>query len=327
MRSHVLHSKVRAPVLTEFRLGYPPDGWAPQRAPSMSLQEWDLPLGQLNVLHIPNLYLDPHDCALLFQEGRQLVECVICLDDFFSRSMEDLREQGIIDDDEPMAVLPMLRRLDITCRVMNLFPWCYLKMPHLEELSITGVADYPQRIKEWRQSHFMAFCARSQFHLNLETLRLRFDFSIYPSDIIDILGVCPLLHSLELRWTHLHPDNRPPAEKIADLLHRMMPNPEFSMLVPHLQSIALDGTVQSLEMLRSRRQSSSQLSKIVLYLQDDESSVLNEGFGIRALQELGETGVSFERMDFYGAEDHRDEETVRLKNWFETEYQQYFDSL
>ncbi|KAJ7651334.1 hypothetical protein FB45DRAFT_1018683 [Roridomyces roridus] len=61
-----------APALTDFRFGYPPEVWAPLRAPLIQLIDSSLPIGRLTVVHIPNIWLDGWDCAELLEQGRQV---------------------------------------------------------------------------------------------------------------------------------------------------------------------------------------------------------------------------------------------------------------
>ncbi|KAJ7476774.1 hypothetical protein FB451DRAFT_1396999 [Mycena latifolia] len=132
----------------------------------------------------------------------------------------------------------------------------------------------------------------------LSHFALQFDFTSLLDKVIEILETSPRLEDLELRWTQLYCF---PESSISRLLGRLHGHRGCPLWLPHLRTIRLDATEDSLQMFSSRCDpdagyvgGDTQLRDIVLYVEEPFVQEIN------ALRATGAC-VALEPMDFYGA--------------------------
>ncbi|KAJ7466393.1 hypothetical protein FB451DRAFT_1485270 [Mycena latifolia] len=282
--SHVLNL---TPVLTVLEMGY--CVWQPDKLSQLQLEFWNLPLYQLSKFHAPNVDLPMSECIRVMTNSLQLVECTLSCD-----------EWPAPDELAPARpwILQRMRILHLIFRMMHGMFWAYITTPNLTTLRITSLSD--RDAGGWDQERFMAFKHRSECILS--HFALQFDFTSLIDEVIEILETSPELEDLELRWTQRY---FPPETSISQLLERLSGHRGRPLWLPHLRTVRLDATEDSLQMLSSRcdpntgyLSGETKLRDIVLYAEEafDPLTLVLRATGAR---------VALEPMDFYGAHNLR----------------------
>ncbi|KAJ7785008.1 hypothetical protein DFH07DRAFT_934915 [Mycena maculata] len=276
-----------APIVTDITLGFS-DGLL--RLPGLRVGQRNLPLAWLRVFCAPRVWMEALESVRIFRGCPQLEECTL-----FCEVYHDGQDFNNIRADSPV-IMQYLRRLHVTFRLLQAFPWHYITTPNLVDLSVTGLSD--NDYTDWPEGTFMSFRLRSRFALT--SLALRFDFSEQVDAIIRILETTPELKLLELRWTQMYDEA---TEDISRLLKYLARRADHPLSLPDLRRIHIDATEESVQMLRSRCLEGDDvaMSTIVLYVKgppergsfhDDINDLIRRKIRVGILT-----------MDFYGAEE------------------------
>ncbi|KAJ7144175.1 hypothetical protein C8R44DRAFT_865146 [Mycena epipterygia] len=235
----------------------------------ISFMRWPLP-PQLTVFRVTNIWMSRPQCLRvlwscplvsvgLYNGATNILIVDSKLEEFTAAISEDDDDVDdacyILDIDGPAIVLTHLRKLSLGWS--DLYePWELLTAPILAELHIVvapveGWAESMYRMfdrsNRFDHSGFLRFMRRSRF--TLISLTLHFDMSNQSAEFVAMFDALPTLEELTIRW---HRPDIPPHPSFVSVLWHLTYRAGRPRLLPRLQVLGTDLTVESLAMVASR---------------------------------------------------------------------------
>ncbi|KAJ7144190.1 hypothetical protein C8R44DRAFT_846129 [Mycena epipterygia] len=265
----------------------------------ISFVRWPLP-PQLTVFRVTNIWMSRPQCL------RVLRSCLL-LEEFTASISEDNDGEDdcyIPDIDGPAIVLSRLRKLNLGWDGLY-EPWDILTAPSLAELYIAVAVEGHPESSDHRFDHpaFLGFMRRSRF--TLTSLTLHFNMSHQSAEFIAMFDVLSSLEELTIRW---HRPDVPPHPSFVSVLWHLSYQAGRPRVLPRLQILGTDLTVESLAMVASRCKTAAaqkrsarlhSLRDVTFYVDPRPAKIVPHSKQVAAIA-AGGVQVQMEEMESYG---------------------------